>query len=148
MPNPLLRLKLWWYRRRHPNAELLTPDSRECFREANAVALGLGDKYVESAHILLGILRTTQIGAQLANAAELEKAANEALASQPEDYKERGALILEQAVLEARRSWQPEVTPCLLLAGIIRVEDTIGARVLRNHGVKLEEIRRLKPATN
>jgi len=56
---------------------------------------------------------------------------------------ERAHLALLFARAEAREAGAPEVTTAHLLAGLLREDEGLAADLLTNHGVRLDDVRRL-----
>lgn len=57
---------------------------------------------------------------------------------------ERARLAVLFARAEARESGAPEVTAGHLLAGLLREDEGLAAELLTNHGVRLQDVRKLE----
>jgi DNA-binding transcriptional regulator YhcF (GntR family) len=135
---------------------------RKALAQAREEGLRLGRGYVGTEHLLLGVLADREMGALLAGlGAPPERvwerveglvrrgavrgpawaAAGRSIRGGGLPYTSRAKKVLEFAMAEARRSRDASVGVGYLLAGLIREEKGIAAKVLGEFGITLERVR-------
>ena len=143
-----LRLKTWWFRRRHPNAETLGPEAKAVFTAANRAALETHANLIGASHILLGLLRTTPLLQELgvdSQAMERDLLSPKEPGDPEGDNRKK---VLEAAIEEARLLGIRVIDGKLLLMGLCRHQGTVAQKVLESHKVSLERARGLgRPKT-
>ena len=133
--------------------ELYTQGARRVIFLAREEAWRYGSSYIESEHLLLGILReneavAAQIAGPAASFADLRREV-EGVTTTGQPITERAEMplsadskrILNLAVEEAESLGQKQVSLGHLLLGILRVETSAAARILQSHGVTILGLR-------
>ena len=140
------KLKMWRLYRRHPNAERLADDAKAAFATANQAAIDSGAQSIGSLHLLLGLLRTTDLfGSSREQLASRAVAAPSAATD--DDHSDIAKRVIEAAIEEARRAAVREIDAQLILAGLCRLDESPAARLLSDFNITLEAVRASRPAT-
>ncbi|HOD81435.1 MAG: Clp amino terminal domain protein [Planctomycetes bacterium ADurb.Bin126] len=150
----LSRLRRWW-RRRQSRTEELSAEAKGVFACANASAIDLRAEQITTAHVLLGILRTTSLPGQLGvdcQAMEGEvlrqlQAHADALEDAAPVSKEHAKQVLQSAIEGARTTGTSEIGPRHLLTALCCLEGTLAFRVLANYAVTADRVRNLQLRT-
>jgi ketosteroid isomerase-like protein len=142
--------------------ERYTEKARRVIFFARYEASEYGSAYIETQHLLLGLLREApetikflgpnSIAADIRSEIEALIPPRERIAISVEvPLTDESKKILKLAWEEAQRLGHQWVGPEHLLLGILRVEGSLGARLLRNRGVKAaavrEELAKLPPTS-
>jgi len=131
--------------------ERFTDGARRAIFFARYDASTYGSAYIDTEHLLLGLLRESHkagIRLQFSAAevrADIEKriTIRERISTSVEVPLTRAAKqVLKFAVEEADASKRRRVAPQHLFLGLMRVEDSMAAQLLRERGVTLEDLRR------
>lgn len=113
-------------------------------------ASNYGSPYIETEHLLLGILREDRgLSNQFLEDAKQIREEIEARITRGTRFStsvevplsQESTMVLRLAAEEARRLGNNYVEPGHILIGIMRVEDSLAARMLLDRGIKLELVR-------
>lgn len=131
--------------------ERYTEKARRVLLFARQSAIATGSTYVESQHLLLGILRETPSVIDHQFPQKLEQIKSELLAPEVEGAKgsdlglplsNECKRILAYGAEEAERLSHRHIGTEHLFLGVLREEKCLAAKVLRSHGIILEDERR------
>ncbi len=132
--------------------ERYTEDARQVISSAREEASRVGSSYLESEHLLLGVMRSGEVELNellklkdLENVlrAELETAQPDITANRDISLSNQSKRILAYAAEEAIRLDSMEISSGHLLLGILREPESIGSRVLLANNVDLLRTREM-----
>ena len=140
------KLKMRWFRRRNPKAEEFSDSAKLVFASANQAATDSDAQFIGSAHILLGLLRRTDLLGKRREQLET-RAVSDLSAAAENEASDIAKRVIEASIEEARAVGTQEIDPQLILAGLCRLTDSAAAQLLAEIGVTLDDARKLPRAT-
>ena len=133
--------------------EMLTEEARKVLKLASEEAYRLNHEYIGTEHLLLGLVKDRDGTAadilqnlNIKNKVRLEvekliQSGHQLITDQKLPLTPAAKQVIDYAIEEARNSNQNLVEIEHLLLGLLREQDGVAAQILKNFGVKPEDIR-------